>query len=247
MRSSSACRSGATICDANRWPSRRSHGLGEAATMAARTRRHIRPRCGRSWILAADFGLPGPPYAASHHGRGSKPLVAVPSPLVLCRAAAALGACNLAQYHLRLARLEKEGQPTWRAVQAATRQLGDVRPSECRPPGLHVRDPDAAERDHAVALTGTMLTAFTVTMTYLRTVKAELEWLAAVQLDGAAALLVVLLPAVGAAMTHAGFMFPVAADPDAGEVRRPRSRPRRSPPAAGGRTPSTRCGRGRSR
>ena len=72
-----------------------------------------------------------------------------------------------------------------------------------------------------VALTGTMLTAFTVTMTYLRTVKAELEWLVLLQFSSTGLLLLFssyFFLQSARAMTHAGFMFPVAAEPDAGEV-----------------------------
>ena len=152
------------------------------------------------------------------------PLVALPAPLVLCRAASvALGAGNLAQYHLRLSRLEKEGQPTWRAVQAATRAswVTYVRANAGLQGYTYAIQTLRNAITACVALTGTMLTAFTVTMTYLRTVKAELEWLVLLQFSSTGLLLLFssyFFLQSARAMTHAGFMFPVAADPDAGEV-----------------------------
>ena len=67
--------------------------------------------------------------------------------------------------------------------------MGDVRPSERRLQGYTYAIQTLRNATACVALTGTMLTAFTVTMTYLRTVKAELEWLVLLQFSSTGLLL----------------------------------------------------------
>ena len=133
-------------------------------------------------------------------------------PVLRC-AAATLGAANLAHYHWQLVRSEEAGQPTWRAVQAATRRSWAQYVQETSG-WLYAIQTLRNAITASTFLASTVLSLFTLTMGYLRNSMLErFEWLVLLRFSCTGVLTLCSAYSFlqsARLMTHAGFMFPVA-------------------------------------
>ena len=132
---------------------------------------------------------------------------------VLRSTAAALGAANLAHYHWQLIRSEEAGQPTWRAVQAATRRSWAEFVQETSG-GLYAIQTLRNAITASTFLASTVLSLFTLMVGYLRNSMLErFEWLVVLRFSCTGVLMLCSAYSFlqsARLMTHAGFMFPVA-------------------------------------
>ena len=132
---------------------------------------------------------------------------------VLRSTAAALGAANLAHYHWQLIRSEEAGQPTWRAVQAATRRSWAEFVQETSG-WLYAIQTLRNAITASTFLASTVLSLFTLMMGYLRNSMLErFEWLVVLRFSCTGVLMLCSAYSFlqsARLMTHAGFMFPVA-------------------------------------